>query len=39
MKKTLYILGDWLRLWVGFALFVTLEVGIVYGILRFFGAV
>ena len=39
MKKTVNIVGDWLRLWVGFVFFVALETAMVYGLLRFFGAI
>ncbi len=39
MKKTMNVLIDWLRLWIGFVFFVSLEVALVYGILRLFGAI
>jgi len=39
MKRTVNGLLDWLRMWVGFALFVSVEIAFVYGLLHFFGAV
>ena len=39
MKRTVGVLLDWLRMWIGFLAFVCLEVAFVYGILRYFGAV